>query len=606
MTYKIPAVSVILNQFPEFTREDYPAFIKFVELYYKHLNDTQVAGIGQSFDSIRDVDNTLDKFIDELWKEYGINLPRTNSVNDRYFLKHIKEFYSAKGSEESFRMLFRHLYNTEIEIKYPKEQILKTSDGTWTQDISVLVNVTSGDIFSIIDQQISVFTNQQTIKVIANRVRLLDDGNYEVFLDKFQRDLISIGSILVLNDMSATVVETISKITVYKAGTGFYVGQIFVLPSVSGANARIKVTKVGPIGELLEIQILDFGSGYVSDFNTTIISGSTPSLIVTGELTSQTLGFIDSGYISSNFYSELDYTTGSYSGETIREFYTRIDVPEGTTLDDEKVAVLLVNIGAIRRYPGFYSNSSGFLSDAYYLQDGYYYQDFSYVISCVESINTYRNIIKSLLHPSGFKVFGNQIFNNEFNVLSTLQLVNRYFQTALNDSFGLIDVNKYVLNKPITEFLTISDIGDYARYTTINKSISDTLSLSETETLRLSKPLVDSVSITGETETLRLSKNLTETVAIYETETVAIYKSLTTETLSIAETETLRLSKNLTETTTLSESELLDFSKNLTDTFTFLGIYYWDTLYADIAYIDSNIEPIISKAGSIYSISLTN
>jgi hypothetical protein len=37
-----------------------------------------------------------------------------------------------------------------------------------------------------------------------------------------------------------------------------------------------------------------------------------------------------------------------------------------------------------------------------------------------------------------------------------------------------------------------------------------------------------------------------------------------------------------------------------------LGIYYWDTLYADIAYIDSNIEPIISKAGSIYSISLTN
>lgn len=546
MTYKIPAVSVILNQFPEFTREDYPAFIKFVELYYKHLNNTQVAGIGQSFDSIRDVDTTLDKFIDELWKEYGINLPRTNSVNDRYFLKHIKEFYSAKGSEESFRMLFRHLYNTEIEIKYPKEQILKTSDGTWTQDISVLVNVTSGDIFSIIDQQITVFTNQQTIKVVANRVRLLDDGHYEVFLDKFQRDLISIGSVLVLNDMSATVVETISKITVYKAGTGFYVGQIFVLPSVSGANARIKVTKVGPIGELLEIQILDFGSGYISDFNTTIVSGSTPSLIVTGELTSQTLGFVDSGYISTNFYSDLDYTTGSYSGETIREFYTQIDVPEGTTLNDEKVAVLLVNIGAIRRYPGFYSNSSGFLSDAYYLQDGYYYQDFSYVISCVESINTYRNIVKSLLHPSGFKVFGNQIFNNEFNVLSTLQLVNRYFQQVLSDTIELSDSNKYGLTKLITD----SVLTDDSDILYLNKVLEDSINLSDTNISTLSKPVIESLST--------------------------------------------------------EDSSISDMNKIVSDSVSFLGIYYWDNLYTDSSYTDTNIEPVITKFGSTYSIALTN
>jgi hypothetical protein len=546
MTYKIPAVSVILNQFPEFTREDYPAFIKFVELYYKHLNDTQVAGIGQSFDSIRDVDNTLDKFIDELWKEYGINLPRTNSVNDRYFLKHIKEFYSAKGSEESFRMLFRHLYNTEIEIKYPKEQILKTSDGTWTQDISVLVNVTSGDIFSIIDQQISVFTNQQTIKVIANRVRLLDDGNYEVFLDKFQRDLISIGSILVLNDMSATVVETISKITVYKAGTGFYVGQIFLLPSVSGANARIKVTKVGPIGELIEVQILDFGSGYVSDFNTTIVSGSSNSVIISGTLTSQTLGFIDSGFISTNFYSDLDYTSGSYSGETIREFYTQIDVPEGTYLDDEKVAVLLVNVGAIRRYPGFYSNSSGFLSDAYYLQDGYYYQDFSYVISCVESINTYRNIIKSLLHPSGFKVFGNQVFSNKFDIIGALQLVNRYFQQVLSDVIELVDSNKYGLTKPITDSLSTDDYDILF----LNKVLEDSINLSDTNISTLSKPVIESLSV--------------------------------------------------------EDSSISNMNKSLSDSISFLGITYWDSSYADIDYTDPNIEPVITKFGSTYSIALTN
>jgi hypothetical protein len=603
MTYKIPAVSVILNQFPEFTREDYPAFIKFVELYYKHLNETQVEGIGQSFDSIRDVDTTLDKFIDELWKEFGINIPRTNNVNDRYFLKHIKEFYSAKGSEESFRMLFRHLYNTEIEIKYPKEQILKTSDGTWTQDISVLVQVTSGNIFDIIDQQITISTNQQSIKVVANRIRLLDDGYYEVFLDKFQRDLISVGSILSLNNISATVVETVSKITVFKSGIGFYVGQIFTLPSVSGANARIKITKVGPIGELLEIQILDFGSGYTSDFNTTIVSGSTPSLIVEGELSSQTLGFVDSGFISSNFYSELEYTTGSYSGETIREFYTQIDVPEGTTLDDEKVAVLLVSVGSIRRYPGFYSNSSGFLSDAYHIQDGHYYQDFSYVVSCVESINTYRNIVKSLLHPSGFKIFGNQLFSNQFDVVGTLQLINRYFQQALSDTVDVIDDNKYVLNKPFANSTTTSDIN----YIYYDKQLSEELTLAETEIFAMSKPVSDSLILTEETTTVLDKPIDVETLSLSETETFAFDKPIDVETLSLSETETFAFDKPIdVETLSLSETEVLSFGKSISDAVAFLKIYYWESTYADSEYIDTNIEPVISKAGSTYSISLTN
>jgi len=352
---------------------------------------------------------------------------------------------------------------------------------------------------------------------------------------------------------------------------------------------------------------LDFGSGYNLDFDTYVSSGNTPAIIQAGKLASQTYGFVDKGFISSNFYSELDYTTGSYSGEVIREFYTRIDVPEGSVLDDAKTAVLQVKIGAIRRYPGFYVDSSGFLSDTYRTQDGYYYQNFSYVISCVESINTYRNIIKALVHPSGFKLFGNQVFSNSFDVVSTVQLVNRYFQMALTDSFELNDVNKYVLNKPFAETITVSDTGDYARYTTISKPLSDTISLIETETFGLSKPLVDSVSITGETEILDFSKNLTETVSISETETVAIDKPLATETLSLSETETLTYNKNLTETLSVTEtSETLNVGKYLTDTFTFLGIYYWDTDYTDITYTDINFEPVISKAGSTYSISLTN
>lgn len=546
MTYKIPALSVVLNQFPEFTREDYPGFIKFVELYYKHLNEDQVAGIGQNFDELQDIDNTLDKFIDALWKQFGINVPRTSIPNDRYFLKHIKEFYSTKGSEESFRMLFRHLYNTEIDFKYPKEQILIASDGKWVQDISVLVDVTSGNIFDIIDQTTTVSTNQQVFTVVANRVRLLEDGHYEVFLDKFQRDLISVGSILSLNDISATVVETVSSVKVYKPGTGFYVGQLFTIPSYNGTNARIKVTKVGPNGELVHVQLIDFGTGYNSDFYTTVVSGSTPNIVISGQLASQTLGFIDSGFVSSNFYAELDYANGSYSGDIIREFYTQIDVPEGTKLDDEKTATLYVSIGSIRRYPGFYSDSSGFVSDAYYLQDGHYYQTNSYVISCVESIEKYRSVVKALLHPSGLKMFGNQVFTNSFDVIGALQLVNRYFQISFQDSVEPIDSNKYGLSKPILDLLNIADSNIFG----MNKSLSESLTLDETETLFISKLLEDALS--------------------------------------------------------LNESVVSTMTKPFTDAVSFLGVTYWDSSYSDPAYIDTNIEPVITHSGSTYSIALTN
>lgn len=546
MTYKIPALSVVLNQFPEFTREDYPGFIKFVELYYKHINETQIAGIGENFDKLQDIDTTLDKFIDALWKQFGVNVPRTSIPNDRYFLKHIKEFYSTKGSEESFRMLFRHLYDTEIDFKYPKEQLLIASDGKWVQDISVLVNVTSGNIFDIIDQTIWVNTNQQSFPVVANRIRLLEDGHYEVFLDKFQRDLISVGSILSMDNISATVVETVSSVKVYKAGTGFYVGQLFTIPSFNGTNARIKITRVGPNGELINAQLIDFGTGYNTDFYTTVVSGSTPQIVVSGQYSSQTLGFVDSGFLSSNFYAELDYANGSYSGDIIREFYTQIDVPEGTRLDDEKTATLYVSVGAIRRYPGFYSDSSGFLSDAYYLQDGHYYQTNSYVVSCVESIEKYRSVVKALLHPSGLKLFGNQVFSNEFDVISSLQLVNRYFQISLSDSVDPIDDYKYSLSKPILDLLELYDSDVIA----MDKSLSDSLSLDEIQTTFVYKLIEDAMSV--------------------------------------------------------DDSVGYDVTKSFSDYISFLGINYWDSSYADTDYIDTNIEPVITHSGSTYSIVLTN
>ena len=37
------------------------------------------------------------------------------------------------------------------------------------------------------------------------------------------------------------------------------------------------------------------------------------------------------------------------------------------------------------------------------IQDSFYYQDYSYVVKVGESINTWRDAIKSTVHPAGWK-----------------------------------------------------------------------------------------------------------------------------------------------------------------------------------------------------------
>lgn len=52
-------------------------------------------------------------------------------VNERLLIKIIKQFNITKGTEASYRFLFRLLFNEEIEIFYPNQNILKPSDGKW-------------------------------------------------------------------------------------------------------------------------------------------------------------------------------------------------------------------------------------------------------------------------------------------------------------------------------------------------------------------------------------------------------------------------------------------------------------------------------------------
>jgi hypothetical protein len=62
--------SLVASQLPEFIREDYPTFVAFLQAYYEYLETTQA-----DLFTIRDIDKTLDSFIEFFKDEVAPNSP---------------------------------------------------------------------------------------------------------------------------------------------------------------------------------------------------------------------------------------------------------------------------------------------------------------------------------------------------------------------------------------------------------------------------------------------------------------------------------------------------------------------------------------------------
>jgi hypothetical protein len=66
-------------------------------------------------------------------------------VDQRLLMKTVQDLLKSKGNDESFRFLFRLLFNEEIEIIKPGDNILKTSDGKWESDRRSIRITTNGN-----------------------------------------------------------------------------------------------------------------------------------------------------------------------------------------------------------------------------------------------------------------------------------------------------------------------------------------------------------------------------------------------------------------------------------------------------------------------------
>lgn len=255
---KLLTSAIVKNQLPNFVRDDYPTFVTFLEKYYEWLETNNQ--ISQEIDALRgsiDIDSADSFYIEKLKQDLMPYFPADIVADKKLFLKLVTQFYKTNGTQESVKFLFRALFNENIDIYYPKDDILKTSDGKWTLPLALRIDTSDNNIFNIEKTVLTGQTSKATSvveKVIQSVDRQLGITYTEVYISNIQR-LYKTGE-----TVSATYTDSVTGLDVTVSGR------------LIGSLSEIKID---PTNRGLFYNAYDVNTGYAGD-PVTLVGGLNP------------------------------------------------------------------------------------------------------------------------------------------------------------------------------------------------------------------------------------------------------------------------------------------------------------------------------------------
>ena len=277
--------NLVSSQVPFFVRNDHENFIRFLEAYYEFLEQE-----GETLDVLKgmrnyvDIDQSVDIFTQKMYDTFMKVMPDDIKADKKMVLKHIKDFYRAKGTEKAIRFLMNILYGKEVSFYYPRLDVMKLSDAKWYVEKTIRV----GDvrIDGISNNDISGFRKFTSTKIrgnTSNATAIVESA------DIFFENGLTVNSLRLSNEVSnfssgesiftyfdedgetksisATIFSGVLRDTVVTAGgTGYKVGDPVIVESNTGSGAVIQVGSVTS-GRLKSAYVIESGAGFQnSDF----------------------------------------------------------------------------------------------------------------------------------------------------------------------------------------------------------------------------------------------------------------------------------------------------------------------------------------------------
>lgn len=263
----------IESQFPEHYREsadngyERAVLVDFVEAYYEflELNKEDHFLSNREILNYIDVDNTLARFIDYFKKTYLRDMPYVYAVDDEFVIKHIIDLYRAKGTEASLKLLIRLIFNEDISVYYPGQDVLRASHSKWveprylelthsrrTKDfigkrITGSLSRANGYAQSLVTKRV----NGKHIDILY--ISDIRGGNFQT------NEYVTDDGVIV---QAPKLIGSLSSVDVIKSGSGYSLGDRVTIESDEGTSAKARVTEVLDPNNLVEFELLDGGYGY--------------------------------------------------------------------------------------------------------------------------------------------------------------------------------------------------------------------------------------------------------------------------------------------------------------------------------------------------------
>jgi hypothetical protein len=271
--------TILQSKLPAYIVEDpqYTNFISFFEEYYNWFNDTYNL---TNFSDTIDIDSDYDSFLQYYQADFLPYFPHHIATDKIKLLKIVKELYKAKGIGDSFKFLFKALYDSYSEVTPTRDFVFKASDGKWVVPKSIKIksldprflNINNYIIFGIQSKTFGIvefakingkftqiyLSNIERLYYSGEEIKVLDRNNKEIyFVNGHPVEYQKLENLPVnAESLSAKIIGALSGITIDsdRRGQFYSVGDPVVI--LGGLNPESE----NPIAATAEISAVTLGA----------------------------------------------------------------------------------------------------------------------------------------------------------------------------------------------------------------------------------------------------------------------------------------------------------------------------------------------------------
>lgn len=306
----------IESQFPLFYQEEGPYFIEFVKTYYAWLESQgEIINHSRSLLEYRDLDTTLDNFIVYFKNKYINTLPENIVSDKKLLIKHILDLYRSKGSDNSYVLLFKMLFNEDIELYTPGKNIFTLSEGNWTvpkyievSDNPYLKDFIGNKIYcpvnfatAIVDNYFTKTINNKFVNVlILNDIKGAFKYGERIFCDSIPE---------VTYETAPVILGSLSSVGITDGGINYNIGDTLNVEG-SGKGALARVVSTTARNGQVEFRLRDGGSGFSLDAIVNVVGASFDIVDITSASPAVVTTSLPHGLLTKDTF-RIDYVIGT-------------------------------------------------------------------------------------------------------------------------------------------------------------------------------------------------------------------------------------------------------------------------------------------------------